>query len=276
MNNELNTIINKLEETKKLTKNDGEYWMGRDIQEVLGYATWGKFENVISKAMMACESVGYDKNDHFLQTGKMVPIGSGAQIEKKDYFLTRYACYLIAMNGDSGKAEIGIAQTYFAVQTRKQELNSKLTEDERRIQLRGRVTNAIKKLNEVAKQIGVQKYGLFHDAGYKGLYDMGLAEIKSKKGLLPNEDLLDRAGRVELAANEFRITQTEEKLVRDKITGQHKATETHLEVGKEVRKTILKIGGITPENLQTEPSIKKLVKRNRKGGNGLIDGKLKG
>ena len=261
MNTNYDIIINRLEEIKKTSKNGGHYWMGREIQQVLGYDKWDKFENVIKKAMMACESSGEAPNNHFLQTGKMVDIGSGAQRETKDYFLTRYACYLVSMNGDTNKPEIGYAQTYFAVQTRKQEIQDQLTADKRRILLRVRVKDANKSLNSTAKKTGVQRYAIFQDAGYKGLYEMGLAEIKKKKGIPKKEHLLDRAGRTELAANEFRITQTEDKLIRDNINSEKQAINTHREVGEEVRKTISKLGGVMPEDLPPEEPIKKLMSK---------------
>jgi DNA-damage-inducible protein D len=257
-------IINKLEQIKKVSKNGGHYWMGREIQQVLGYDKWDKFENVINKAIMACESSGEYPDKHFLQTGKMVSIGSGAQRSLKDYYLTRYGCYLVAMNGDTGKPEIGYAQTYFAVQTRKQEVQDQLTADQRRILLRERVKDANKSLNSTAKKSGVQKFGVFQDSGYQGLYEMGLADIKKKKGILEKEHLLDRAGRTELAANEFRITQTEDKLIRDNVASEKHAINTHREVGKEVRKTIDKLGGIMPENLPPEEPIKKLMSKYKK------------
>jgi DNA-damage-inducible protein D len=257
-------IINNLEQIKKVSKNGGHYWMGREIQQVLGYDKWDKFENVINKAIMACESSGEYPDKHFLQTGKMVSIGSGAQRSLKDYYLTRYGCYLVAMNGDTGKPEIGYAQTYFAVQTRKQEVQDQLTADQRRILLRERVKDANKSLNSTAKKSGVQKFGVFQDSGYQGLYEMGLADIKKKKGILEKEHLLDRAGRTELAANEFRITQTEDKLIRDNVASEKHAINTHREVGKEVRKTIDKLGGIMPENLPPEEPIKKLMSKYKK------------
>jgi len=263
MNNNFDSIINGLEKAKMYTKNGGEYWMGRDIQTVLGYDKWDKFENVIKKAILACESTGIHADDHFLQTGKMVNIGSGAQRKKGDYYLTRYACYLVSMNGDTSKPEIGIAQTYFAVQTRRQEIQDKLTADERRILLRQRVKDANISLTSTAKKIGVQKYAIFHDAGYRGLYEIGLAEIKRKKGISNKENLLDRAGRTELAANEFRITQTEDKLVRENIRGEQQAINTHLNVGKEVRATIKKLNGTMPEDLPPEESIKRLMNKRR-------------
>lgn len=264
MDTNYDIIINKLEQIKKVSKNGGHYWMGREIQQVLGYDKWDKFENVINKAIMACESSGEYPDKHFLQTGKMVSIGSGAQRSLKDYYLTRYGCYLVAMNGDTGKPEIGYAQTYFAVQTRKQEVQDQLTADQRRILLRERVKDANKSLNSTAKKSGVQKFGVFQDSGYQGLYEMGLADIKKKKGILEKEHLLDRAGRTELAANEFRITQTEDKLIRDNVASEKHAINTHREVGKEVRKTIDKLGGIMPENLPPEEPIKKLMSKYKK------------
>ncbi len=264
MDTNYDIIINNLEQIKKVSKNGGHYWMGREIQQVLGYDKWDKFENVINKAIMACESSGEYPDKHFLQTGKMVSIGSGAQRSLKDYYLTRYGCYLVAMNGDTGKPEIGYAQTYFAVQTRKQEVQDQLTADQRRILLRERVKDANKSLNSTAKKSGVQKFGVFQDSGYQGLYEMGLADIKKKKGILEKEHLLDRAGRTELAANEFRITQTEDKLIRDNVASEKHAINTHREVGKEVRKTIDKLGGIMPENLPPEEPIKKLMSKYKK------------
>jgi len=260
----LDRIINELDRAKQKSSRGGEYWMARSIQTILGYEKWDKFENVIDKAMKSCESTGIDPNDHFRRTGKLVAIGSGALRERADYFLTRYACYLIAMNGETTKPEIGTAQTYFAVQTRRQEVQDKLTADERRIQLRERIKSANISLTSTAKKAGVQKYAIFHDAGYQGLYEMGLADIKRRKGILPNENLLDRAGRTELAANEFRITQTEEKLIRDKVNIERDAINTHRGVGKAVRTTISKLGGTMPENLPPEESIKKLTSNRRK------------
>jgi len=265
MDTNLDQIIKELDKAKRQSRGGAEYWMGRDIQRILGYKTWENFHKVIQKASIACESAGEEPNHHFLDTTKMIRAGKGAMIKQMDYFLDRYACYLIGMNGDTSKAEIGIAQTYFAVQTRRQELQDKLTADERRIQLRQRVKKANRSMTSVAKQAGVQKYAVFHNAGYKGLYVMGLSDIRKKKGLSPKEDLLDCAGRTELAANEFRITQTEDKLVREKIKGEQNAIDTHFEVGKEVRTTIKKLGGTMPEDLPPETSIKKLTSKRRKG-----------
>ncbi len=256
--------INELDSAKKLTGKGKEYWMARDIHKILGYPDWANFESVIQRARMACESTGVDVDNHFHDTTKMVLIGSGTNRKIKDYFLTRYACYLIAMNGDSRKPEIGTAQSYFAVQARRQEKQDQLSEAERRFQLRERVKNANLSLASTAKKVGVQRYGLFQDAGYQGLYEMGLTAIKRRKKIDDKENLLDRAGRTELAANEFRITQTEEKLVRDGVHMERHAIDTHRNVGREVRNVIKKLGGTMPEDLPPEESIKKIIRKKPK------------
>ena len=258
----------KLDAAKLLSKKGGEYWMGRDIQEILGYSTWKKFSGVIDRAMMACESAGGDSGNYFYQTVNMVSAGSGTMVRKTDYYLTRYACYLIAMNGASSKPEIGIAQTYFAAQTRRQERFDQLTDAEKRLHLRNRVKDANKSLMSTAKKAGVNKYPIFQAAGYHGLYEMDLQGIKQRKGLTDKDNLLDRAGRTELAANEFRITQTEDKLIRERINTEQHAIETHKSVGSEVRGVINRLGGTMPEDLPPEEPINQLTAKLRKG---LID-----
>jgi DNA-damage-inducible protein D len=256
-------IMLQLEACKKLTKRSDEYWMGRDIQTILGYDKWDNFKQVIEKAREACRNSKAEPKYHFLDVGKMITVGKGALREREDCYLTRYACYLVAMNGDSQKPEIGSAQTYFAIQTRRQELSDLTLNDEKRLELRDRVKQAVKHLNSAAKNSGVVNYAFFHDAGYRGLYGMGLRAIKLKKRISQKEDLLDRAGRAELAANEFRYTQTEERLNRDQIRDGEKAQKIHNEVGSEVRQAIKKIGGTLPENLPAEASIKILSKQKK-------------
>jgi len=253
-------FFSKLERLKKRAQDGGHYWMARDIQVALGYSTWENFRAAIVRARMACESAGVFPDNQFRETTKLVSIGSGAERGREDWFLSRYACYLIAMNSDPSKQEVGYAMTYFAVQTRIQEKQNTLTGELKRAMLRNRVKDATKSLNAAAQASGVQNYAVFHDAGYKGLYGgLGQKDIKAKKGIPEKESLLDCVERTELAANEFRITQTESKLVREKVRGEEAATGTHYEVGKEVRATIRKLGGEMPENLPAAPSIKKLA-----------------
>lgn len=256
------------ESIKQISPYQAEYWSARDLAPLLGYAKWERFEGAIKRAMMACQQIGQNVADHFPAAGKMVSVGSDAHRELKDYFLSRFACYLIAQNGDPRKKEIAEAQAYFAISTRKQELAQLLEEQEERLKLRERVTENNKALAQAASQAGVlsQNFGVFQNAGYKGLYgELGVTDIKERKQINQREDLLDRMGRAELAANDFRITQTEERLRREGTIGQTNAMGVHHEVGKKVRKAIQDIGGTMPENLAPEPSIKPLLDtKNRK------------
>lgn len=267
MGESIDQTTTSLEARRSLTSSNIEYWRARDIMPVLGYSDWRNFTQVVDKAKMACGESGVDPNNQFVETDKLVGTGSGASRKVSDFYLTRYACYLIAMNGDPQKPEIANAQTYFAFQTRRQEIQDNMTDVDRRIMLRNRVKDANKKLAGAAIDAGVRttRMGIFQDAGYKGLYGgLGLAEIKDSKGLDKKDDLLDRAGRAELAANEFRITQAEAKLNRDRVHTEQGAIDTHHEVGKEVRSAIAKIGGTMPEQLVPEPSIAKLESAARK------------
>ena len=217
------------------------------LQKVLDYKEWRKFENVIKKAKEACENSSISAIDHFVGADKMVQIGSGAERKQKDYKLTRYACYLIAQNGDTRKKVIALAQTYFAIQTRKQEISEKeyssLTEDEKRFYQRNLTKKGNYSLNQTAKNAGVKKFDKFHNAGYKGLYNGETADdIAKRKGLRYREDILDNMGSEELAANLFRITQTESRLKRDKVDTEKKACDTHNKIGKIVRKAIKQAG----------------------------------
>jgi DNA-damage-inducible protein D len=248
-----------LDQLKRIGQHGQEYWEARELQEPLGYARWEDFEAVIRKAQMACESMGTEPGNHFHLKTKMVTIGSGAQRNIEDYAVSRYGAYLVAMNGNPKLPQIAAAQNYFAIQTRKQEITEQFGGDvSKRFELRGRVKDANKHLGEAAKDAGVQRYDLFHAAGYRGLYGMGLNEIKARKGIGRKEELLDRAGRAELAANEFRITQTEEMLKKDNVKGEINARTAHEKVGKAVRKTIDELGGTMPEDLPAETSLKKL------------------
>ncbi len=258
-----------------------EYWLARELGTILEYQSWRAFERVIGKAMEACENSGQISENHFVQVDNMVTIGSGARREVNDYQLSRYACYLIVQNGDPAKAVIANGQTYFALQTRKQELQeqgnfSALTEDERRLAIRREVTEHNKTLVAAAKKAGVDTnldFAIFQDHGYKGLYGgLGAKDIHKKKGLKKSQKILDHMGSTELAANLFRATQAEEKLKRDNISSKQAANQTHREVGEKVRKTIMELGGTMPENLPTpDKSIKQIESDSKKLGNKASD-----
>jgi DNA-damage-inducible protein D len=264
---------NKFEEIKKINDIGQEYWSARELFKVLEYIKWDKFLAVIDKAKEACKNSGQEPDDHFPRVGKMVQIGSGAKRDIGDLHLTRYACYLIIQNADPSKEVIAIGQTYFAIQTRKQEILEQAFEqlqgeDEKRLFLRREMAEHNKHLADAAKAAGViqpWEYAVFQNHGYMGLYNgLGAKEIQDKKGLKKSQNILDHMGSTELAANLFRATQTEEKLKREKIKGKQKANEAHYEVGKKVRQTIKELGGTMPENLPTEESIKKIDRTNPK------------
>lgn len=247
-----------------------EYCSARDLQHLLDYSTWQKFMAVITKAQTACAQSGYAVADHFNRTVKMVVIGSGAQRQQTDFHLSRYACYLIVQNGDPNKNVIAAGQTYFAVQTRRQELQDtetfrQLSEDKQRLLLRGQIRTHNSDLAAAAKEAGVEKpveYATFQNHGYKGLYG-GLDNqgIHKRKGLKKSQKILDHMNASELAANLFRATQTEEKLRRDHIKGKTQANQAHFEVGRKVRQTIAELGGTMPEEQPTpEKSIQQLEK----------------
>ncbi|MEN6634796.1 MAG: DNA damage-inducible protein D [Clostridiaceae bacterium] len=246
------------EEIKHIGENGEEYWFARNLQTVLDYTEWRNFENVIEKAKEACKNSKNVVANHFVDVNKMVTLGSGADREIDDLKLSRYACYLIVMNGDPRKEVIAVGQTYFAVKTRQQELidhYDQLSEDQKRLAIRNEMIAHNKSLAEAAKEAGVetaQEYAIFQNKGYQGLYGgLGAKEIHERKKLARSQKILDHMGSTELAANLFRATQTDEKLRREKIKGKTKAYETHYEVGRKVRQTIRELGGTMPENLPT-------------------------
>ena len=256
----------EFEAIRKLTQSGAEWWSARELQHPLGYALWQNFSNVLRKAMAACESAGMPVKDHFIDINKMILVGKGGQRELDDLMLSRHACYLIAMNGDPSNPKIAAAQTYFAIQTSKQEMLERelaqLSADQKRVLLRNELSEHNKKLASAAKDAGVVtpfEYAIFQDEGYKGLYGgLGSRDIHERKGLKKSEKILDHMGSTELAANLFRATQTEDKLRRDQTRSKTEANITHREIGKKVRKAISDIGGTMPENLPAEQSIKKV------------------
>src|SRR3972149_4296707 len=249
----------EFESIKHIDENNIEFWTARELFPLLGYSRWESFEEVIGRARKSALNSGQIVENHFRDLTKMVDIGSNTKRAIKDWKLDRYACYLIAQNGDSKIPQIALAQTYFTVQTRRQEIFDKLSDAEKRIFVREEVTSENKKLFKTAKQAGVSNFGLFNDAGYKGLYGASLSDVEFKKGIKKGE-LLDRAGSTELAANLFRITQTDEKLKKDNVRGDVAAQRTHNMVGGKVRQTIKDIGGELPENLKPEKHIKEVKK----------------
>ena len=258
------------ENIKHMDENGIEYWYARELQLVLDYKEWRKFENVIKNAIDACENSGISAFEHFVGTDKTIQMPKGATKSIKEYKLTRYACYLIAQNGDSRKEVIALAQTYFAIQTRKQEISEKeyslLTEDEKRFYQRNLTRKENYSLNQAAKKAGVKNFDKFHNSGYKGLYNGETADdIAKRKGLRYREDILDNMGSEELAANLFRITQTESKLKRDNISTEKEANRTHYNIGKNIREVIAKNGGTMPEDLpKPKKSLKQLEKEKKK------------
>lgn len=256
---------NSFEQIKKINEHNQEFWSARDLFKLLGYTEYSKFLPVIDRAKQACEHSKQAVPLHFAHVSEMVPVGLGVRREVDDFHLSRYACYLIAQNGDPRKEEIALAQTYFAIQTRRQEVSEQIVEDRNRIFLRSEITEHNKKLASAAKAAGVSNYATFQDYGYMGLYGgLRQKEIHTKKKLTKKESILDHMGSEELAANLFRATQAQAKLKRENIFGQSEANKAHLDVGKKVRKTIIELGGTMPEKLPTPDGIKEAKKRLKK------------
>lgn len=258
----MNELIKYSEQTfesiKHVNEYGEEYWLARELQPVLEYAQWRRFSDAIERAKLACKNSGFAVEDHFADVGKMVDIGSGAERQIDDVMLSRYACYLIVMNGDPRKEVIAIGQSYFAVKTRQQELidnYEQMSEDQKRLAIRNEMIAHNKSLAEAAQMAGIadqREYAIFQNKGYQGLYGgLGAKEIHARKGLKKNQKILDHMGSTELAANLFRATQTDEKLRRENIQGKQAAYDTHYQVGKKVRQTIKELGGTMPEDLPT-------------------------
>lgn len=275
------TVFEQIKHTNEIGQ---EYWFARELYTALDYIKWDKFLNVIQKAKEACINSGQQIDDHFLRVEKMVEIGSGAKRDIGDLQLSRYACYLIIQNSNPSKEVVALGQTYFALQTRKQELLEQSfeqlgNEDEKRLFLRREMAEHNKQLADAAKSAGVIQpfeYAIFQNHGYQGLYNgLGAKEIHSFKGLKKGQNILDHMGSTELAANLFRATQTEEKLKREKINSKKLANKAHFEVGQKVRQTIKELGGTMPEDLPSAESIKAIEAKKQKAIDNTILPKVK-
>jgi DNA-damage-inducible protein D len=260
--------VSPFERIRRTNAAGAEYWSSRDFAQVLAYSDYRNFEQVIKKAKTACFNSGQRIEDHFVDITEMIQIGKGGQRPIGTVCMSRYACYLIVQNADPSKEIVALGQTYFAVQTRRQELTDQATEEDRRLLLREEMKLHNVRLASTAKSAGVvepKDYAIFQDHGYKGLYG-GLTsrDIHNRRGLKKSQQILDHMGSTELAANLFRATQTEEKLRRDRVAGKEQANRTHFQVGAKVRKTIQELGGTMPESLPPAESIKKLESRRRR------------
>lgn len=260
------------ESIKHINEYGMEYWTARELMSVLEYKQWRRFSDAIERAKEACEASGNRVSDHFADAGKMIVLPKGAKRQVRDFRLSRYACYLISMNGDPRKESIALAQTYFAVKTRQQELSEnfeKLSEEQKRLAIRGELKHHNKSLADAAHAAGVETsrdYAIFQNFGYMGLYGgLKAQDIAKRKGLKKGQAILDHMGSTELAANLFRATQTDEKLRRDHVKGKAAANSTHYMVGQKVRETIKDLGGTMPEDLPTpDKSIKQIESEQKK------------
>lgn len=269
--NEIKEYTEKMfDNIKHIDEFGNEYWLARELQKVLEYKRWDKFNNVINNAKIACKKSNYECEEHFSQVGKMIELAKEAKRTILDYKLSRYACYLIVQNADPKKEVVALGQTYFAIQTRKMELTereySSLTEEEKRFYQRNLTKKGNYSLNITARNAGVKNFDRFHNYGYKGLYNGETADdIAKRKKLRYREDILDNMGSEELIANLFRISQTESKLKRDNVNSESKANQVHYTIGKNIREVIAKNGGTMPEDLPTpDKSLKELEKEHKK------------
>jgi DNA-damage-inducible protein D len=260
--------ITPFEQIRRTNAAGNEFWSSRDFARVLGYVNYRHFLAVIEKARTACFNSGQRVEDHFVGIDEMVEIGSNAQRPVQTVMMSRYACYLVIQNADPAKEIVAVGQTYFAVQTRRQELTDEEVEAQRRLTIRAELRAHNSHLADAARNAGVvepRDYAIFQNHGYMGLYGgLGAQDIHARKGLKKGQQILDHMGSTELAANLFRATQAEEKLRRERIVGKDRANRAHLEVGAKVRQTIKELGGTMPEDLTPAESIKMLESKARK------------
>jgi DNA-damage-inducible protein D len=256
------------EKIKQTDTHGNEFWNARDLSSILQYVQWRNFQKVVDRAMLACKNSGFDVFNHFAEVSKMVVIGSGAQKRVKDYNLSRYACYLIVQNGDPRKEIIALGQTYFAIQTRRQELAdtfNQLDENNKRLVVRGNIKQWNQLLAEAAHNAGViteDEFAIFQNAGYMGLYGgLTVADIHRKKKLKEKDKILDFMGSTELIANLFRISQTEEKLKMNQTSTAIEANETHYKIAEKIRTAMIDMGTTLPENLPTPEKSIQIIER---------------
>ena len=264
----MNQEITPFEAIRRTNPEGNAFWSSRDFAKVLGYADYRNFQSVIESARTACLNSNQRVEDHFVDVTDMIEIGKGGQRAVRTVMMSRYACYLVIQNADPAKEIVAQGQTYFAIQTRRQELSDAEVEEQRRLAIRSDLRAHNSQLADAAKDAGViepRDYAIFQNHGYLGLYGgLGAQDIHARKGLKKSEQILDHMGSTELAATLFRATQAEEKLRREKITGRAKANLAHREVGAKVRQTIRELGGTMPENLPAAESIKPLESKVKK------------
>ncbi len=268
----MTTSLTIFEKIKKTNESNSEYWSARDLAKTLDYAEYRNFISVVEKAQKSCKNSGQSIKNHFVHINNMVEIGSSASRQVSDILLTRYACYLIMQNADPAKEIVAIGQTYFALQTRRQELQNQQIEDTSRLSLRNEITVRNKHLAQTASKAGINNFAIFTNHGYKGLYGgLNMQKIHEKKKLKKHQHILDHMGGEELGANIFRATQAEARLRRESVQGEAKANQVHFEVGKKVRQTIKELGGEMPENLPVVDNIAKVKRRLKKENSAVIE-----
>ena len=259
------STMDALEKLRRVSSRGSEYWYAREIQRALGYAEWRSFEGVINRARTAMEANGVSPSHHIVETTRMMIIGNDGRRENRDFFLSRAACYLIAMNGEPSKHEIAAAQAYFAVQTREREIENAGSEDEKRLDLREKIKKSFKKVSRVANKAGVtnRKQPIFHDARYQGLYKMSGRDVKDLKGIRQADNPFDHMGALELSANDFQMNLAAETIQKEGVHGESNAIRKNQKIASKVRQTMIESGSRPPEELPAAEPIKSVAKRLR-------------
>ena len=256
------STMDRLEDLRRISGRGSEYWLARDIQEALGYKEWRSFERVIDRARASMLANQVSPSHHIVETTRMMVIGNDGRRSERDFFLSRAACYLIAMNGDPSKPEIAAAQAYFAVQTRKREVESVASEDEKRLDLRQKITESFKRVSRIASKAGVTspRQPIFHDARYHGLYEMSGRDVKNRKGIRQKDNPFDHMGALELSANDFQMNLAAETIQQEEIRGETAAIRKNRQIGARVRQTMIESGSRPPEDLPAAEPIKNVAR----------------